>query len=42
MIKAHKEKDAAISIATIPVGDREAPEFGIMKKDDKQFYHQLY
>jgi len=37
MIKAHRDKDAAISIATIPVGDREAPEFGIMKKDANNF-----
>ena len=33
MILAHKEKGADISIATIPVGDREAPEFGILKAD---------
>ena len=31
MIDTHKEKGADISIATIPVGDREAPEFGILK-----------
>ncbi len=31
MIKSHIEKKADISIATIPVGDREAPEFGILK-----------
>lgn len=31
MINRHKETGADISIATIPVGDREAPEFGIMK-----------
>jgi len=37
MINAHRQKDAAISIATIPVGDRDAPEFGIMKKDADNF-----
>ena len=37
MLDAHKEKDADISIATIPVSDREAPEFGIMKKDDENY-----
>jgi glucose-1-phosphate adenylyltransferase len=31
MLANHVEKDAVLSIATIPVGDREAPEFGIMK-----------
>ena len=31
MIKNHIEKKADISIATIPVADREAPEFGILK-----------
>lgn len=34
MLAAHKEKGADISIATIPVGDRDAPEFGIMKTDE--------
>ncbi len=34
MINNHIEKKADISIATIPVGDREAPEFGILKKND--------
>lgn len=34
MINNHKEKKADISIATIPVGDREAPEFGILKSSD--------
>src|ERR1044071_2659516 len=37
MINAHKEKGADISIATIPVPSREAPEFGIMKKDADNF-----
>src|SRR6516164_1462889 len=33
MLNNHTDKKADISIATIPVADREAPEFGIMKKD---------
>lgn len=33
MIEEHKSYGADISIATIPVGDREAPEFGILKTD---------
>jgi glucose-1-phosphate adenylyltransferase len=33
MLDNHKDTGADISIATIPVGDREAPEFGILKKD---------
>jgi glucose-1-phosphate adenylyltransferase len=33
MLKNHIDKKAEISIATIPVSDREAPEFGIMKVD---------
>ncbi len=37
MINQHKAKGADISIATIPVGDREAPEFGIMKTDDEKY-----
>ncbi|HVM90065.1 MAG TPA: glucose-1-phosphate adenylyltransferase [Puia sp.] len=37
MLKTHKEKGADISIATIPVADREASEFGIMKKDSDGF-----
>ena len=35
MIDCHAASGAEISIATIPVGDREAPEFGILKADDK-------
>ena len=31
MLENHKQLGADISIATIPVGDREAPEFGILK-----------
>ncbi|MCE2834681.1 MAG: glucose-1-phosphate adenylyltransferase [Chitinophagaceae bacterium] len=34
MVARHIKEGADISIATIPVGDREAPEFGIMKKSD--------
>ncbi len=37
MLKNHINKGADISIATIPVGDREAPEFGILKTDDDHF-----
>jgi glucose-1-phosphate adenylyltransferase len=32
MVERHIKEKADISIATIPVGEREAPEFGIMKK----------
>jgi glucose-1-phosphate adenylyltransferase len=35
MIDAHKKHGADISIATIPVGDREAPEFGILKTNEQ-------
>jgi glucose-1-phosphate adenylyltransferase len=34
MIDDHIKRGADISIATIPVGDREAPEFGILKSDE--------
>ena len=37
MMENHIAKDAAISIATIPVGDRDAPEFGILKADEDQY-----
>src|SRR3979409_1005098 len=37
MLNHHKEKGADISIATIPVNDKEASDFGIMKKDDKGY-----
>lgn len=37
MLEKHKLSGADISIATIPVGDREAPEFGIMKKNEEGF-----
>lgn len=35
MIENHIERGADISIATIPVGNREAPEFGILKVNDE-------
>lgn len=35
MLMAHQDNGAAITIATIPVGDREAPEFGILKTDSQ-------
>ncbi len=35
MIDDHIAGGADISIATIPVGERDAPEFGILKADDK-------
>jgi glucose-1-phosphate adenylyltransferase len=37
MINTHRKKGADISIATIPVNDRDAPEFGIMKTDEEKF-----
>lgn len=37
MMDNHIAKGADISIATIPVGDREAPEFGILKADEEHF-----
>jgi glucose-1-phosphate adenylyltransferase len=37
MIAMHKAKGAAITIATIPVGDREAPEFGILKTNEEHY-----
>jgi glucose-1-phosphate adenylyltransferase len=36
MIDAHKKSGAALTIATIPVGEREAPEFGILKSNHEQ------
>ena len=36
MISNHIEKNADISIATIPVAEREATEFGILKTDENQ------
>jgi glucose-1-phosphate adenylyltransferase len=35
MIEAHVTKNADISIATIPVTERDAPEFGILKADSE-------
>jgi glucose-1-phosphate adenylyltransferase len=37
MIKAHEKSGASISIATLPVTAKEAPEFGILKTDDESF-----
>ena len=37
MMDNHIEKEADITIATIPVGDREAPEFGILKADEEHY-----
>ncbi|MHB1922766.1 MAG: glucose-1-phosphate adenylyltransferase [Chitinophagaceae bacterium] len=37
MISKHIQMEAEISIATIPVGKREAPEFGIMKTNEESF-----
>jgi glucose-1-phosphate adenylyltransferase len=36
MLTHHRETGADISIATIPVTERDAPEFGILKSDEKQ------
>ena len=36
MIEAHKNSGAALTIATIPVTEREAPEFGILKSNQSQ------
>jgi len=37
MLNSHIAKNADITVATIPVAEREASEFGIMKKDDKGY-----
>lgn len=37
MIQAHETSGAAISIATLPVNAKEAPEFGILKTDSENF-----
>ena len=37
MLQNHIDKAADITIATIPVGDREAPEFGILKANAEHF-----
>lgn len=34
MLERHKELGADISVATIPVGERDAPEFGILKSKE--------
>ncbi len=34
MLDHHKKSGADITVATIPVGDREAPEFGILKEEE--------
>ncbi len=36
MMDAHRESGAALTIATIPVGERDAPEFGILKSNSDQ------
>ncbi len=37
MIKAHHDSGASITIATLPVSAKEAPEFGILKTDSENF-----
>jgi glucose-1-phosphate adenylyltransferase len=37
MIQAHHKNGAAISIATLPVNAKEAPEFGILKTDSENW-----
>lgn len=37
MIKAHEKSGASITIATLPVNDKDAPEFGILKTDENNF-----
>jgi len=37
MIQAHHQSGATISIATLPVNAKEAPEFGILKTDSDNF-----
>ena len=37
MISAHQKSGASITIATLPVSAKEAPEFGILKTDDNSF-----
>ena len=36
MLNSHISRGADISIATIPVGEREAPEFGILKSNEEK------
>lgn len=37
MLETHKSKGADISIATIPVDERDAPEFGILKANEENY-----
>ncbi len=37
MVNEHISKKADISVATLPVNDKDAPEFGILKTDDNSF-----
>ncbi|MBW7889519.1 MAG: glucose-1-phosphate adenylyltransferase [Chitinophagaceae bacterium] len=37
MLDNHIESGADLSIATIPVGEREAPEFGILKSNEERY-----
>lgn len=37
MISAHQKSGASITIATLPVSAKEAPEFGILKTDENSF-----
>ncbi|UPQ79157.1 glucose-1-phosphate adenylyltransferase [Flavobacterium azooxidireducens] len=37
MINAHQKSGASITIATLPVSAKEAPEFGILKTDENSF-----
>ncbi len=37
MLQHHIDKEAEISIATIPVGSRDAPEFGILKTNEEDY-----
>jgi len=42
MIQAHHKNGAAISIATLPVTAKEAPEFGILKTDSEKLDYFVY
>jgi glucose-1-phosphate adenylyltransferase len=37
MMEAHRAKGSDITIATIPVDERDAPEFGILKTDEESY-----
>ncbi|MCF8372062.1 MAG: glucose-1-phosphate adenylyltransferase [Bacteroidales bacterium] len=41
LIETHKKNKADISLATLPVSEREAPEFGILKTDSKSFISEF-